>query len=263
MKQFAFLLTSVFVMFAGSASAKVVVVEGKYQNKNVYVQNGYASSGVGFCTYEVIVNGRVSTDEINAASFEIDLEAFQLKYGDKVTIEIRHRDDCSPHILNPEALKPKASFDLTSMTVNVNGLLSWSTVNESGSLPFIIEQFKWNKWIPVGEVQGIGTPTENNYSFQTELNSGENRFRIKQIGYGALPKCSKATACLSNVPPLTFSTSRNSDDIMFSGQTMFEVYDVYGQIVKRGFGKSIGIGNLTKGHYFLCYDNSITEFKKK
>jgi hypothetical protein len=261
MKQTGLLLCLVFL--AQFVSAKVVVVEGKYQNKNVYVQNGYASSGVGFCTYEVIVNGRVSTDEINATSFEIDLAVFQLKYGDKVTIEIKHQDDCSPHVLNPEALKPKATFDLTAMNVTTGGLLSWTTINESGSLPFIVEQFKWNKWIPVGEVQGLGAATENTYSFQTVLNSGENRFRIKQIGYGALPKNSKTTSCVSNIAPLTFSTSKNAGDIMFSGQTMYEVYDVYGQAVKRGFGNSIGIANLSKGHYFLCYDNSITEFKKK
>ncbi len=244
-------------------SAKVVVVEGKYQNKNLYVQNGYASSGVGFCTYEVVVNGKVATDEINASSFEIDLAQFQLKYGDKVTIEIKHRDDCSPRILNPEALKPKATYETTSLLVSPNGLLTWTTVNESGSLPFIVEQFKWNKWVLVGEVEGLGTPMENNYSFQAELNSGENRFRIKQVGYGALPKYSKTTSCLSNVPPLTFSTSKSSDNILFSGQTMFEVYDVYGQVVKKGFGKSISIANLQKGHYFLCYDNSVTEFKRK
>ncbi len=247
----------------GQLFSKVVVVEGKYQNKNLFVQNGFAASGVGFCTYEVIVNGRVATDEINASSFEIDLAQFQLKYGDKVTIEIKHRDDCSPRILNPEALKPKATFDATYLSVSNGGLLTWTTANENGSLPFIIEQFKWNKWIQVGEVQGVGTQTENSYSFQAELNSGENRFRIKQVGYGALPKYSRTVTCVSVVPPLTFSTNKSSDDIVFSGQTMFEVYDIYGQIVKKGFGKQISISNLQKGHYFLCYDNSVTEFKKK
>ncbi|MBI2269877.1 MAG: hypothetical protein HYU69_05900 [Bacteroidetes bacterium] len=261
MKQLCLIVFS--ALAAQAAIAKVIVVEGKYQNKNLYIQNGYSSSGVGFCTYEIIVNGEVSTDEINSTSFEIDLAQFQLKYGQKVVVEIKHKDDCSPRILNPEALKPKASFETTSLTLAHNGLLSWSTVNEAGSLPFIVEQFKWNKWIPVGEVQGLGTPAENRYSFQTELHSGENKFRVKQVGYGALPKYSKTVSVISNETPLTFSTSRNSEDLLFSGETMFEVYDVYGQVIKKGFGKSINIGNIKKGHYFLCYDNSVTEFKKK
>jgi hypothetical protein len=256
-------ITVVLAIAAQFASAKVIVVEGKYQNKNLYIQNGFSGSGVGFCTYEIIVNGEVSTDEINSTSIEIDLTAYQLKYGEKVTVEIKHKDDCSPRVLNPEALKPKASYETTSLILSANGLLTWNTVNESGSLPFIVEQFKWNKWIPVGEVQGIGTPTENKYSFQADLHSGENKFRIKQVGYGALPKYSKTTTVVSSEPQLSFSTSRSSDDVLFSGETMFEVYDVYGQIIKKGFGKSISIGNLKKGHYFLCYDNSVTEFKKK
>jgi len=251
------------ILIAHVAVSRVTVVEGKYQNKNLYVQNGFSGSGVGFCAYEVIVNGQVSNDEVNSASFEIDLAQFQLKYGEKVTVEIKHKDDCSPRILNPDALRPKASFETTLFTISNSGLLSWNTVNEGGSLPFIVEQFKWNKWIPVGEVQGVGTPTENSYSFQTELNSGENKFRIKQIGYGALPKYSKTVKCVSTQAQLTFSTSRGSDEILFSGKTMFEVYDDFGQIIKKGFGKNINIGNLKKGHYFLCYDNSVTEFKKK
>jgi len=261
MKQISLIIS--FTIITNLLLAKVIVVEGKYQNKNLYIQNGFSGSGVGFCTYEIMVNGEVSTDEINSTSFEIDLAQFQLKYGQKVTVEIKHKDDCSPRVLNPEALKPKASYETTSLSLIQNGLLTWTTVNESGSLPYIVEQFKWNKWIPVGEVQGIGAPTENKYSFQTELHSGENKFRIKQVGYGALPKYSKAVALASNQAPLTFSTSKNSDDLLFSGQTMFQVYDVYGQVIKKGFGKSISIGNLKKGHYYLCYDNSVTEFKKK
>ncbi|MCC6690784.1 MAG: hypothetical protein IT235_04560, partial [Bacteroidia bacterium] len=233
--------------FVASAFSKTIVIEGKYQNKNLYIQNSFASSGVGFCTYEILVNGAVSTDEINSSSIEIDLAAYQLKYGQAVTVEIRHKNDCSPRVLNPEALKPKASYETTTMMLSEKGLLTWSTINESGALPFIIEQFKWNKWIPVGEVQGAGTASENKYSFQTELHSGENKFRIKQIGYGALPKYSKTISVISTEPQLSFSTSKNSEELMFSGETMFEIFDVYGQIAKKGFGKSINIGNLKRG----------------
>ena len=256
-------LIAVGLLYFHQVGAKVIVVEGKYQNKNIFVQNGFTSSGVGYCAYEVIVNGQVATDEINASSFEIDLIPFRLKYGEKVTIEIKHREDCSPRILNPEALKPKATFETTSLSLSPTGLLTWSTVNENGSLPFIIEQFKWNKWVPVGEVQGLGISSSNQYSFQTEVHSGENKIRIKQVGYGALPKFSKSVTTMATIDPVVYSTSKNAEDIVFSNQTMFEVYDVFGQIVKKGFGKSIHIDNLKRGHYFLCYDNSVAEFKKK
>jgi hypothetical protein len=44
---------------------------------------------------------------------------------------------------------------------------------------------------------------------------------------------------------------------------MYEIYDQYGNVVKRGFGSSIDASNLSKGGYFLNYDNKMGEFFKK
>jgi len=42
-----------------------IVHEGHYQGKNLYVQNPFAGSGVGFCVIKVTVNGDVTTDQIS------------------------------------------------------------------------------------------------------------------------------------------------------------------------------------------------------
>src|SRR4051812_14910783 len=104
------IFTSLTLVSLSNALAGIIVVEGKYQDKNLYVQNGYAGNGVGFCTYEVTINGKTSTDEVNSSAFEIDFAAFQIKPGTPVVVEIKHKDDCVPKVLNPEALKPKATF---------------------------------------------------------------------------------------------------------------------------------------------------------
>ncbi|HRG38224.1 MAG TPA: T9SS type A sorting domain-containing protein, partial [Bacteroidia bacterium] len=46
-------------------------------------------------------------------------------------------------------------------------------------------------------------------------------------------------------------------------ETMYEIYDQFGNIVKRGFGKTIDVSNLTKGAYYLNFDNKMGEFIKK
>jgi hypothetical protein len=261
MKNIVFLL--IFPLtFCLSAKGATIIIEGKYQNKNLYVQNGFNSSGVGFCTYEVTVNGHVTTDELNSSAFEIDFTPFQLKPGTEVIVEIKHKDGCNPKILNPEALKPKATFDLVNIQIDKKGLLKWTTKNESGSLPFIVEQFKWNKWIYISEVKGLGTPTNNEYSFQTTPHSGENKYRVKQVGFDSKPRYADPVSYQSNVPKLTFTAANNSD-ILFSSETMYEVYDYYGLIVKKGYGKKLDIANLPKGEYYLCFDNTTTNFKKK
>ena len=108
------ILFSIFCVFVSTASFStgVIVLEGIYQGKNLYIQNPFGSSGVGFCVQEVRVNGNVTTDEIASSAFEIDLRNFQFKLGDKVEIKIIHKDDCKPKVLNPEVLNPKSTFEV-------------------------------------------------------------------------------------------------------------------------------------------------------
>jgi hypothetical protein len=262
MKKAILLFLSVSFLISSTSHAGVLILEGKYQSKNLYVQNGYTASGVGFCTYEIRINGKVSPDEINSSAFEIDFAASQIKPGTPVIIEIKYKDDCMPKILNPEDIKPKPTFEVIDMRIDKSGLLTWSTKNETGSLPYIVEQYRWNKWIPVGEVQGTGAATVNNYSFQTTAHSGENKFRVKQKGYGAV-KLSNNASFTSEIKQPTYDLKKDNSTILFSNATMFEVYDAYGNIVKRGFGEQVDVSNLNKGNYYLCFDNVLTDFKKK
>ena len=55
-----------------------ITVEGNFMGKNIFVTNPYRSSNnVGFCVTEVFVNGKLTTDEIQQSSFEIDLISFE------------------------------------------------------------------------------------------------------------------------------------------------------------------------------------------
>ncbi len=243
-------------------SSAVLLIEGKYQNKNIYVQNGFGSGGVGFCAKEVKVNGNITTDETNSSAFEIDLKALRLKYGQNVIIEIIHSDGCVPKVLNLEDLKPKPTFEVQMMSLSPEGLLKWQTKNETGPLPYVVEQFKWNKWVPVGEVDGKGTSENQDYSFQVAMHSGVNKYRVKQKGFNGFVKVSKDVTAISSMNKPSYAIAKKSTSIDFSAETAYEVYDAYGVIVKKGFGKQVRIDNLTKGDYYLCYDNSLAEFRK-
>jgi len=250
-------------LLALPAFSAVLIVEGKFQSKNIYVQNSFGGVGVGFCATEVKVNGKITTDEVNSSAFEIDLMACNIKPGEKVTIEIVHKDDCTPRVLNPEVLKSRPTFDIVNISINASNVLKWTSKNESGSLPYIVEQFKWNKWVYVGEVPGDGTPGEHNYSFKVTTHSGENKFRVKQSGLGTLPRTSNAVILNSTTEKPNYMITKDGNSIEYSYETAYEVYDVYGTIVKKGFGKELNIQNLPKGKYYLCYDNHMTEIEKK
>ncbi len=258
-----FFVFSLFISLITNLFAGDIVIEGVYQGKNLYVMNPFASSGIGFCVYEVRVNGQVTTDEINSSAFEIDLSVYQFKIGDKVKVEIKHKDNCTPKVLNPEVLKPKSTFKILTMTIENDNTLKWVTTNEAGSLPYIVEQYRWNKWVKVGTVEGKGTPGTHTYSIQVHPHSGMNKFRIKQIDYTKQPHYSQELTYRSKKPPVTFSPKKVENEIKFSRPTLYEIYDYYGNIVKKGFGDKVDVSGLKKGEYFLNYDNQMDTFKKK
>jgi hypothetical protein len=239
---------------------------GIYQGENLYVMNPFSPTGVGFCITEVLVNGKETTDEINSSAFEIDLSVYGFKLGDKVEIIIKHRDGCNPKILNPEVIKPKSTFNIESIKINKNGTLTWITSGEVGSLPFYVEQFKWNKWVREATVQGVGTPAIHSYSAKVHFITGENRFRVKQIDYSKHPRFSPEVKYINFAPEVTFKPGngrKTSKYIKFSAPTEYEIFNYYGQLVKRGYAKTVDISALKSGTYFLNYDNKTETFDKR
>jgi hypothetical protein len=62
-----------------------------------------------------------------------------------------------------------------------------------------------------------------------------------------------------SVAIVTWSPVKPKDVITFSANTLYEIYDQYGNIVKRGYGNSIDVSTLKKDMYYLNYDNKTGE----
>jgi hypothetical protein len=261
-----FLLLLITVLFSSICCGQgnsTLILDGNYQGKNLYVQNPFAGSGAGFCIFEVKINDRVTTDETNSSAFEIDFPGAQIQLGEKVEVKVFHKSDCKPKFLNPDVLKPKSTFETVSISVDKDGVLRWGTKGESGKLAFAVEHYRWNKWVNVGEVEGTGTSGLNEYSFKIAPHSGENQFRVKQVDYTGKSRSSTTAKYKSLSPEVSFSPLKASKEIIFSDETMYEIYDIYGNIVKKGFAKKVDVSNLIKNIYYLNFDNKMDQFIKK
>ena len=208
------------------------------------MQNPSGLGSVGFCVTEVKVNGRIALDETNSSAFEVDLKSYDLSIGDKVEIQIFHKEGCIPKVLNPEVLKPKSTYEIIAMSADKEGTLKWTTKAETGKLSFYIEQFRWNKWVRVGELEGAGKAVTNEYVFKVSPHSGKNQLRLRQTDYTSIPRLSKTLEFTSDAPEVDFSPIKASKEITFfmkgkdpsksPTETMYEVYDQYGNIVATG-----------------------------
>ncbi len=249
-------LSLILLVWTKNVVAKSLVVEGHYQAKDVYVENPISVNGIGYSVKKVIVNGDVSSDEINSSAFIIDLSIYDFTIGDEITIEIEHEDNNLPFILNPEALQPLSTFEITEITLDNKGRLTWTSVDENGSLAFRIEQFRWNKWVTIGEVQGKGTKAENTYTFKVDLNSGRNKVRVSQKDYtNNIRRSDPIVAFRDTYAPVRFIYNAPKDVIVFNENTRYEIFNEYGVLIKKGYGSKVDLATLKQGSYFVNYDN--------
>ncbi len=236
------------------SSAEVVVVSGIYQGKDLYVKNPVTTGGVGYCIFEVLVNGSITSDEVNSPAFAVDLAVWGLKQGDPVEIVLRCKENCEVKVINPEVIYPNSTFEVTSMSGTPEGLITWTTTKESSAIPYIIEQFKWNRWLKIGEVNGLGKTSENQYSFQANMHSGSNTFRIYQLDYKG-QRTSQEIKVESSAPVITIKNTRVSSTLEFSAETDFEIYSEYGALVKTGRGIKVDTTKFPSGKYYVSFDS--------
>jgi hypothetical protein len=255
-----YLFTVYLVMLTSQMFSGILILEGKYSGKNLYIQNSKGSASAGYCITEVKVNGNITTDEVNADVIEVDFKVLKLKIGDPLKVQVVHKDNCLPKLVNPEVLKPNATFETVRIEL-VGDILKWTAKNENGSLPYIVEQYKWNKWVVVSEIQGDGETGLHNYEAKVSLHSGPNKFRVKQKGANNVIKTTPDAVSTSTISKPTYTM--DAQNVSFNAATAYEVYDGYGNIVKKGFGNNLDISNLKKGTYYLCYDNQVDEISKK
>lgn len=160
--------------------------------------------------------------------------------------------------------KPIADLrQITSIKVYDEATLVWTASGETTTLPYVIEQFRWNKWIKIGEVDPHLEVAEKTYQFKAPPHSGENVCRVKPTATSTENKEIRWTN--PKIAKVKFTVKKSeiefSDEQSNPVETMFEIIDSSGALVKRGWAQKISCDNLPKGLYTLNYDNQKAEFK--
>ena len=257
------------IFFGGTCvSYADLSIEGHYQGKNLFVQNPEDEDGFGFCVTKATVNGDPIVDGLQSSAFEIDFTTFGLRIGDPVFIVLEHGLGCKPKVLNKEVLLPKSTFEVNKISCTPEGDLTWTTTGESGKLPFVVEQYRWNKWVVIGEVDGTGKADLSEYNFKVAPHSGENMVRVVQTDHTGRKRPSDAVSFLNtSIQEPELAPKKVRKQITFTSgsspiETKYEIYDAYGNIVKKGVDSEVDCSNLKKGAYYINYDNKNEKFIK-
>jgi outer membrane protein OmpA-like peptidoglycan-associated protein len=239
---------------------------GIYGGKSLYFLDGAKDDlTTGHtCSRQVLVNGKVLKLK-NESAHEIRLDSLGLSLGDSLHIQIFHLLDCMPSVLY-DATDPNTKLHLQNCRLDSTGLLAWKALEEGSTHPYEIEQFLWGRWVTVAEVPCQGIDAKTSYAFHVKIYPGENKVRLKQLdmdGRALLStvlfcKTVKGTSQQVNVLSYYFH-----NQIDFSAETRYELYDSYGTLLKKGTGKSIPCINLSNGMYFLNFDNQTIDIYKR
>ncbi|MGC9331472.1 MAG: hypothetical protein ACP5DZ_06295 [Bacteroidales bacterium] len=251
------------VLLTLNSLAEITRVEGIFQGKNLFVQNSLVDDKKGeFCIKSVTINGEEIPDEVRSSAFIISLDRMGLELGEKITIVFRHENNCAPLIINPEVLKPLSTYKIKKHEI-IGDYLVVETTNESSKLTFYVEEYRWDRWLSIDEIQGEGGPGDNTYKIRIYPHNGTNMYRLKQIDHLNRVHYSDTMEYYLDVEKVKLKTpGRIKDEIVFSKETLYELYNSFGERVRFGGGSVINVFDLPKGFYFLSFGNNVVEIEK-
>ncbi len=233
-----------------------------YYGTNVYVYNPSVADS--FSIHTLIVNKDTIREELRTNGIEIDLSTYNFDEGDRVSINVIYEGKFPPVIVNPEALMPPVKFRISKPVFNKHEELQWQVRGVPGDYPIVVEQYKWNQWKKVAEVDPIDTVANNIYKIHIRPHSGKNIYRVKSFNIKGEEVMSRDVIFnASGYSPVYIQTKKITNEIALSSKTEYEIYDLKSNLLLSGYDRYIKVDKLPKGKYLLFFDNQIQEFKKK
>ena len=240
-----------------------ISLQGNYYGKNIYVTNPSLDNDTLFCVKKVLINSELSKDEIRSNSFEIDFCLLNIEEGRSVKIQIIHHSKCTPQIVNPEVIETQNNFLFSNVKIDKTGKIIWDV---KGNLygPFTIEQYKWKKWLTAKTVEIADSLNSGWYEITIKPHSGYNQFRISHTDEKGNVVYSKLIKYRPSTVKEVFITSlKVKDEILFTEETAYEIYDDIGNFIKDGYSLKVTVSDLPKGKYYINYDNKTELISKK
>ncbi|NTW31828.1 MAG: hypothetical protein HGB12_04255 [Bacteroidetes bacterium] len=251
----------ILVISSSVYAQDTLVLRGNYYGKNIYVLNPNSGSDTSFCVKKVLVNNQQSKDELHSNSFEIDFSLLNIPIGTEVNIFIFHNAGCAPKVLNTEVLQNQSKLTFVSSKVERTGKLKWVVKGEPNGF-FSIEQYRWRKWITIDTVNVNDKKTI--FSIDVKAHFGENTFRIIYTDLKGNTVTSKSVKYNPTTVKEIFLTSlKVTQEINFSGETAYEIFDDKGNLLLDGYDAKVNITELPKGKYWVNYDNKTEIVSKK
>lgn len=131
-----------------------------------------------------------------------------------------------------------------------------------------LENLRFNRWVVIDSIDTRKKGYDTCYFSHVELLTLRNNFRVSTFSPEQKKRVISSDSYvvekkLNNDSCSRIDNYRPTTLINFKCEVQWEVYDQYGNMVKKGFGKTIDVSSLPKGGYFLNTPYSSMEFLKQ
>jgi hypothetical protein len=224
----------------------------------------FSSTGINdSCKRIIVINNTQLPDTFGDTGY-LDPSQLRINKGDSITIKIT--STCSaihtsllntyPHYHHYTGLKPAI------VSADTSGKIAWLHDPYHDSAYYTVQVFRWNKWVTLNKINADTSNGLNKYETKINLHSGENKI---QVNYWSPKKNYPVSSALIYIqtPEKEICNYLKSpkDTIYFEQETSYEIYDQYGELIKRGTGKFIDISDLKRQmFYYINYDNQMKIF---
>lgn len=262
-----FILISLFTLvmlsgFSQSCKLDTLLYKGvNYQRELHFVSP--VVPGRGFSIQNVFVNGEATFDELQTNTVTVHLERTPAKLRDSVFIMVLYVKGYKPYLINPENLLPPNDFEFSYVRVRDNKIM-WRTRGALGYKPFRIEEYRWERWIEVGQVYVFDSLKWGSYEFELKPHYGKNQYRVIKVNGQGETVISKDRSFRSySLQKPEILDDKVEDVLVFSVVTMYEIYDRDWKLLKKGRDRYVNVSDLPKGKYNINYGNTSGTFKKR
>ncbi|MEM8894518.1 MAG: hypothetical protein AAGC88_08070 [Bacteroidota bacterium] len=235
-------------------------VTGVYQGKSIFIQNPLFVEREEACVTRIYVNDVAQKLDYKSSALEVSFSGKELYVP--VTVLVKHQPDCTPKILNEDAVRFHSTFSFTELQLNDTALY-WKTKGERMNSKYTVEKLFFDGWEYDQEVTASGNFEGSNYSVFPDLKEGINKFRVKYeaLGTGRYLFSNEVEHVYYPEPIRIFPLSvvRN---LNLSRVADYEISTPEGYTILTGRGKVIELERLRRGEYFITVENRIEKFVK-
>ncbi len=232
-----------------------------YQRK-LFFNNPSPDTG-GFSIQQILVNGDTVREELRSNTVTLHLDRVPLEREDSLRIHVVFLEGYMPHLVNPEGLLPPNDFIFTYMRVRNENLI-WRVAGVIGYRPFVVEQYRWERWVDIEEVPVYDSLAGGTYEYNLRPHYGANRYRVIKVNaLGQTVVSREQSVRAYNVPQPEMVSTWVRERLEFTEVTRYEIYDMDWNLIKKGRDRYINVSDLPRGRYRINYCNTTDTFRKR